>query len=250
MKRLALTFTVVPGSEPRVKEILSGYERPELRVDELTRLLRTSVFLGGNRVVRVVDIEGDVPTAMRHLASQPQIQAVEQELNQYLEEPRDLADPNAARRFFTRASLPPIGPAGPDPSAGGDPSAGRDLGAGPDLSAARYAVLCPVRPGQGEAAARLLADRHGSPAADPTLASTVLQRGDVLVWLLEGKDPDQLCERFSRLGADAERAGTGGRALAEVLAATDDLSTRDGFAALLAAHGMEQLTDRRAGTRS
>jgi hypothetical protein len=238
MKRLALTFTVVPGSEPQVKKILSGYERPELHVDETTRLLRTSVFVGGNRVVRVVDIAGDLAAAMRHLASQPQIRAVESALNPYLEEPRDLADPTAARRFFARASLPRVG--GTEQSLADDTSPGE-----------RYAVLCPVRTDKGEVVAELLSTRHGAGVpGGPSVASTVFRRGDVVVWMLEGAGQDTLLDAISLLGSTAEAGGLGGEKLANLLTVTDDLASRAGFTAFLAKHAMEQLTDRKAGARS
>ncbi|NEB06720.1 SchA/CurD-like domain-containing protein, partial [Streptomyces sp. SID13726] len=52
--RHALTFTVKPGSEKDVAALLSSYASPEAKVDGHTRLLRTSLFMHGNRVVRTV----------------------------------------------------------------------------------------------------------------------------------------------------------------------------------------------------
>src|ERR1044072_7350988 len=43
--RHALTFTVKPGTESKVAEILAGYTSPAPRVNEHTRLRRTSLFM-------------------------------------------------------------------------------------------------------------------------------------------------------------------------------------------------------------
>ncbi|MFG2332350.1 SchA/CurD-like domain-containing protein, partial [Streptomyces sp. NPDC048604] len=106
--RHALTFTVKPGSESKVAEILAAYESPEAQVDEKTRLRRTSLFMHGNRVVRAVEVEGDLLAALRHVARQPEVRAVEEAVNPYLEQDRDLTDPESARVFFTRAALPAV----------------------------------------------------------------------------------------------------------------------------------------------
>src|ERR1700744_6052645 len=45
--RHGITFTVKPGSEPAVAEILANYSPPQARVDAATRLCRTSLFLRG-----------------------------------------------------------------------------------------------------------------------------------------------------------------------------------------------------------
>jgi hypothetical protein len=241
MNRLALTFTIVPGSQQRVTEILSGYGRPAVAVDDQTRLLRTSVFLGGNRVVRAVDIAGDVGAALRHLTAQPQIQAVERQLNEYLEQPRDLADPAAARAFFARASLPRAGDPGPLPASDAQP-------------ANRCAVLCPVRAGNGGAVAELLVKRHGiaiDALPEPIVGSTVFHRDDVVVWMLEGDQPvETMLARTARAAADAESRAEGGACLADLLATDLELGTADGFGSFVNDHAMAQLTDRRAGASS
>lgn len=59
--RHAITFTVKPGSEQKVADILSGYTSPQAVVDENTRLCRTSLFMHGNRVVRAVEVEETWP---------------------------------------------------------------------------------------------------------------------------------------------------------------------------------------------
>ncbi len=106
--RHALTFTVKPGTESKVAEILADYTSPEAQVDDTTRLRRTSLFMHGNRVVRAVEVEGDLLAALRHVARQPEVRAVEEAINPYLEQDRDLGDPDSARVFFTRAALPAV----------------------------------------------------------------------------------------------------------------------------------------------
>src|ERR1044072_9501128 len=94
--RHALTFTVKPGTEKDVVAILADYTSPEARVDDTTRLCRTSLFMSGNRVVRAVEVKGDLVAALRHVARQPEVRAVEEAINPYLEEGRDVADPDPA----------------------------------------------------------------------------------------------------------------------------------------------------------
>ncbi len=106
--RHALTFTVEPGTESKVAEILAGYESPRPRSTTPHRLRRTSLFMHGNRVVRAVEVEGDLMAALRHVARQPEVRAVEEAINPYLEQDRDLRDPDSARVFFTRAALPSV----------------------------------------------------------------------------------------------------------------------------------------------
>jgi hypothetical protein len=105
MERYALAFTVKPGTEQQVADILSSYGRPEAEIDEDTRLLGTTVFMRGNLVVRVLDIEGQLPTVMQHLAAQPEIQEAERQLTPYLEQERDMSTPEGARAFFINAMM-------------------------------------------------------------------------------------------------------------------------------------------------
>jgi len=98
--RHAITFTVKPGSEPKVAEILAGYRSPQARVDDTTRLLRTSLFMHGNRVVRAVEVHGELVKALRHVAEQPEVRAVEEAINPYLEVDRDLSDPHSIVNYF------------------------------------------------------------------------------------------------------------------------------------------------------
>ncbi|MEU9303199.1 SchA/CurD-like domain-containing protein [Streptomyces sp. NPDC048269] len=172
--RHALTFTVKPGSEAVVAELLAGYTSPQARVDERTRLRRTSLFMHGNRVVRAVEVEGDLLAALRHVAEQPEVRALEAALNPYLEQDRDLSDPGSARMFFTRAALPAVhhvASGGPEPE-----------------GVRRHALFYPAKDGCGMALARLLAGQDEAAVGDPAspiVSSTVFQRDDFVVRLLD-----------------------------------------------------------------
>ncbi|MFE2787350.1 SchA/CurD-like domain-containing protein [Nocardiopsis alba] len=215
MVRAALSFTVLPESVDEISAILRGYPRPALVVDQDTRLLRTSVFLHGNRVVRVVDVQGDLGAALRHLAAQPRVRRVEERLNPHLTEPRDLTDPQAARAFFTRAMLR----ATRTPSMTGAARPRRD------------AYLLPLGEGSGEQAAKMLASV--SDTLPPEVEATVLHREDVLVWLIESEGGE---------GADAMRRAltTHQEALADLL----DADPANGNTPLLERCHMSQITDR------
>ncbi|MGP3984921.1 SchA/CurD-like domain-containing protein [Streptomyces sp. KR80] len=231
--RHALTFTVKPGSEAAVAEILADYASPEARVDDTTRLRRTSLFMHGNRVVRTVEVQGDLVAALRHVARQPEVRAVEEAINPHLEQDRDLGDPDSARLFFTRAALPAVhhvATAGPEPE-----------------SVRRHAVLYPVKPGCGMAVARLLAHQGELVASDPSSpvsASTVFQRDDVVVRLIDLRGPLDR-ELGPALGVTSRRkAAVLGRL---VDAGTDgELTDEDHLARFLARCDMDLITDRRA----
>ncbi|MDO0927122.1 SchA/CurD-like domain-containing protein [Streptomyces sp. TG1A-8] len=180
--RHALTFTVKPGSEDAVAEILSDYASPDARVDATTRLCRTSLFMHGNRVVRAIEVRGDLLAALRHVARQPAVRAVEEAINPYLEQDRDLNDPESARVFFTRAALPAV----------------HHVRAEEQPEGVRQALLYPARPDGGMRLAELLAQVDARAAEEPggaVLRSTVFQRDDVVVRLVdvrEGRDVEAL----------------------------------------------------------
>ncbi|NUR67970.1 MAG: TcmI family type II polyketide cyclase [Streptomyces sp.] len=201
--RHALTFTVKPGSEETVAAILAGYASPESRVDDTTQLCRTSLFMHGNRVVRAIEVRGDLLAALRHVAKQPEVRAVEEAINPYLEQDRDLDDPEAARLFFTRAALPAVHHV----------TSGQD-----STGAVRQALYYPAREGRGMRLAELLARQDVAAANDPQtplLRSTIFQRDDVVVRLVDVRggldnvampglsDPGQATEIAELLDAEA-----------------------------------------------
>ncbi|MCW7942319.1 protein in whiE locus [Streptomyces hygroscopicus] len=179
--RHALTFSVKPGSEEVVAEILANYASPQARVDDSTQLIRTSLFMHGNRVVRAIEVRGDLLAALRHVSRQPEVRAVEEAINPYLEQERDLADPESARVFFTRAALPAVHHV----------TTAQEC---PDGE--RHALYYPAREGCGMRLARLLSEQDEAAADDPrspVCGSTIFQRDDFVVRLIDvrgGLDSD------------------------------------------------------------
>ncbi|MDX3537803.1 SchA/CurD-like domain-containing protein [Streptomyces sp. MB09-01] len=235
--RHALTFTVKPGSEPVVAELLAGYTSPQAQVDANTRLRRTSLFMHGNRVVRAVEVEGDLLAALRHVAQQPEVQALEEAINPYLEQDRDLSDPGSARMFFTRAALPAV-----HHVAGG----GRE-----HADVRRHALFYPAKSGCGMALARLLAGQDEAAVDDPANpieASTLFQRDDIVVRLLDMRGPLDARPAVT-LGVEG---GHKAAVLARLLdSAKDGVPTTDQeLSRFLARSEMRLITDRRTPDRA
>ncbi|MEU0672759.1 SchA/CurD-like domain-containing protein [Streptomyces sp. NPDC006172] len=233
--RHALTFTVKPGNEKAVAKLLADYAPPNPRVDDTTHLVRTSLFMHGNRVVRAIEVRGDLLAALRHVARQPEVRAVEEAINPYLEQDRDLDDPESARVFFTRAALPAVHHVTTDQEPSG---------------AVRHALYYPAREGAGMRLAELLAQRDEAAADDPrspVLRSTIFQRDDVVVRLVdvqEGLDADA----GTVLGlTDPARAAELTDLLDVAALGADASALRAGSAdRLLALARMELVTDRRS----
>ncbi|MBW5484398.1 SchA/CurD-like domain-containing protein [Streptomyces bambusae] len=228
--RHALTFTVKPGAEKKVAELLANYAAPKARVDAQTRLARTTLFMHGNRVVRTVEIEGDLMAGLRHVAKQPEIRAVEEAMNPYLEVDRNLDDPESARMFFMRAALPAVHHIA---------AHGADGGEAADVH--RHALFYPARPGCGTAVARFLARQDELAAQDPdnpVRSSCIFQRDDVVVRMLDVRGP--------LAAADPDLAfGVRGPRKAKVLARLLDVPAAPA-AHLVDRYAMTLVTDRRA----
>ncbi|GAA3602635.1 hypothetical protein GCM10022419_103740 [Nonomuraea rosea] len=107
MQRLAIMFRIKPGTEDKVRDLLANYAPPVRVTADGTRMLSTSVFMKDGIVVRMIEIEGHVPSLMAHIAQDPSIQYVESELDKYVvEEDRRSADtPEGAREFFLRMGM-------------------------------------------------------------------------------------------------------------------------------------------------
>jgi heme-degrading monooxygenase HmoA len=229
--RHALTFTVKPASVRTVAEILADYVSPAAQVDDTTRLVRTSLFMRGNRVVRSVEVVGDLVAALRHVAAQPEVRAVEEAINPHLEEARDLADPLAARDFFLRAALPAVHH--------------RTRAGRPAREPDRHAYFYPARTGAGPAIAEFLARQDRSAMADsasPLVRSTIFQRGDHVVRMVDLAVPPQ-ADPASALGLVGPRAGA---VLTRLVVAPPDLHEDAGRYAALADWSMAPVTDRRS----
>ncbi|MGW5565688.1 SchA/CurD-like domain-containing protein [Streptomyces tendae] len=234
--RHALTFTVRPGTEAETARLLSEYVSPDAHVDGSTRLLRTSLFMSGNRIVRAVEVRGDLQTALRHVARQPGVRAVEEALNPYLEQDRDLADPQSARRFFTRAAMPAVHHATTPGRAG--------------ARTERLALLYPVRAGAGGELARLLAHQDARAAQDsdsPVLAATVFHRDDLVVRLVD-VDGDPAAAPAAVLGLQGSEGGAAAERLLDTAAVGVDGPPAEAatLSRLLTRVRMTPLTDRRS----
>ena len=230
MIRHALTFTVKPGNEEKVAKILADYASPEPKVDDSTRLCRTSLFMHGNRVVRAIEVRGDLLAALRHVARQPEVRAVEEAINPYLEQDRDLNDPESARVFFTRAALPAVHHVTAEQQ---------------EPSAERHALSYPVRPGCGMRLAELLARQDEAAADDPkspVLRSTIFQRDDVVVRLIDVRGGLDVADPALALGLSDPRQA------AELTTFAADASAPQGgdLARWLELARMELVTDRRS----
>jgi hypothetical protein len=106
----ALMWNVKPGAEQQVEEIFSNYETPDHTVRDADgnvagKLLATQVFIKGNTVVRVMEVEGSLPAISAHLGKQPGIQKLEAQLDPLLEEPRDMSNPQGAAKFFMETAM-------------------------------------------------------------------------------------------------------------------------------------------------
>lgn len=105
MQRHAITFQIKPGSEAAVRELLATYDPPEWDTPDGARLVSTSIFMKDTTVIRVVEIDGSLPSVMAHLSRQPSIQKLERALDPHLAVPRDLSTPDGARAFFMTAIM-------------------------------------------------------------------------------------------------------------------------------------------------
>jgi heme-degrading monooxygenase HmoA len=232
--RHAITFTIKPGSERAVAEILASYTSLRSRVDDTTSLQRTSLFMHGNRVVRTVEVKGDLVAALRYVAMQPEVRAVEEAINPHLEHDRDLGDPNSAREFFAHAAVPAVHHL----STGGVWS--------PELR--RYALMYPVKPGCALAAAKHLAQQDELAADDPETplaAGTVYLREDLVVRLVDLRAPIEEDPALAvGVAGPRRKAAVLGRLLD--LAPGIDLSADEGPKHFIGAYRMDLVTDRRS----
>ncbi|MEV7520578.1 SchA/CurD-like domain-containing protein [Streptomyces sp. NPDC091371] len=220
----ALTFTVKPGSEKKVADILSSYASPAARVDDHTRLCRTSLFMHGNRVVRTMEVQGDLMAALRHVSEQPEVRAVEEAINPHLEQDRDLGNPESARMFFMRAAVPAV-----HHIAAEEPDS---------ADVTRHALFYPAKPGCGAALAKFLARQDEAAAhlpAHPVRSSSIFQRDDIVVRLIDVSGPLD-ADPGAALGASGPRK----------TAVLERLMDAPGGRPRAARHTMNLITDRRA----
>lgn len=106
----AVTWTVLPDCEDELAELFASYPRPEFEIrneqgERVGRLLSTAVFFKDNRIVRVIEYEGELRDVMRHMAGQRSVRELEEKLAKYVDVPRDTSSPDAFRQFFLANSM-------------------------------------------------------------------------------------------------------------------------------------------------
>jgi hypothetical protein len=109
----ALMWDIKPGSEEAVTELFANYGRPDPIVkdedgNEKGKLLATHVFLKGQTVVRVIEVEGSIIDVAPHMARQPAIVELEAKLDEHIATPRDMSTAEGAREFFLGALMQPL----------------------------------------------------------------------------------------------------------------------------------------------
>lgn len=106
----ALIYPIKPGSRDTVSALFANSGRPDHTVrnddgKEVGRLLTTIVFVGQEACVRVIEVEGDIPTVARHMSRQAEIRDFEREIESHLLVPRDMSSPGGAQAFFQSAGM-------------------------------------------------------------------------------------------------------------------------------------------------
>ncbi|HWX45907.1 MAG TPA: SchA/CurD-like domain-containing protein [Solirubrobacteraceae bacterium] len=108
----ALMWDIKPGSQDAVRQAFKEYGRPDHAVrdedgNDVGTLLSTQVFMKGNTVIRVVETTDDVPLPVlgQHMGRQPAIRELEDKLDQYVAEPRDMSTSEGAREFFMKSTM-------------------------------------------------------------------------------------------------------------------------------------------------
>ncbi|MDQ1438133.1 MAG: hypothetical protein QOK43_1762 [Acidimicrobiaceae bacterium] len=107
---MALLYPLKAGSEEAVTQIFQESGRPSHTVldengQEVGRLLRTLVFVGREKAVRVIEVEGSMALVSAHMSRQPAVRAFEAKVEEHLSQPRDMLSPEGARSFFAAAGM-------------------------------------------------------------------------------------------------------------------------------------------------
>jgi hypothetical protein len=106
----AITWEVKPGSEDAIRKMFADYGRPDHEVKDeqgnvVGKLLSTQVFMKGTTLVRALEFEGSFMDIAPHLGRQPAIRALEDQMDQFLAEPRDMSTPEGARTYFMKSAM-------------------------------------------------------------------------------------------------------------------------------------------------
>jgi hypothetical protein len=105
-------WAIKPGSEDAVREAFKKYGRPDHTIrdddgNEVGTLISTQVFMKDNLVLRVIETTDGVPLPVlgRHMGRQPAIRELEDKLDEYVAEPRDMSTDDGARTFFLKSTM-------------------------------------------------------------------------------------------------------------------------------------------------
>lgn len=106
----ALLYKLKPGAEGAVTDLFQESGRPDHEVKDddghvVGTLLRTMVFMGTGACVRVIEVDGDLPTVARHMGRQETVREFETGIEPHLAESRDMRSPDGAQEFFRRAGM-------------------------------------------------------------------------------------------------------------------------------------------------
>jgi cytidylate kinase len=106
----AVMWDVKPGTEDKIRELFANYGRPDHEVKNaegeiVGRLLATQVFMKGSTVVRIIEFEGSIVDVAPHMGRQPAIRELEDALDNYVANPRDMSTADGARKFFMESAM-------------------------------------------------------------------------------------------------------------------------------------------------
>jgi len=108
----ALMWDIKPGSQDAVRQAFTEYGRPDHTIrdedgNDVGTLISTQVFMKDNTVLRVVETTDGVPLPAlgRHMGRQPAIRELEDKLDEYVAEPRDMSTDDGAREFFMKSTM-------------------------------------------------------------------------------------------------------------------------------------------------
>jgi hypothetical protein len=108
-------YPLRPGSEEAVTELFTGTRdgrRPDLTIRDNTgrkvgQVVGTMVFVGREKALRLVQVEGPLPAFFRHMSRQGGARTFQRSLEGYLAHPQDPAGANGSGRrpFFAEAAV-------------------------------------------------------------------------------------------------------------------------------------------------
>jgi SchA/CurD like domain len=106
----ALYYPLKPDTEKEVGELFANSGRPNFDVQDdsgqtVGRLLGTMAFVGKEKAIRVIEIDGPLPVVAAHMSRQEEVRKFETQLEEHLAVPRDMRSPDGARSFFREAAM-------------------------------------------------------------------------------------------------------------------------------------------------